>query len=79
MHEPAKTTMRNAADLAAHLSCTRAAVYSAIKKGHIEAISAGASKKLPSAAFEYHRQHGFGPKVPTYSRWLASQAEATAA
>ncbi len=75
MIEPNTGPKRRVAELAVALDCTPAAIYGAIKKGRIPAISVGAAKRLTEAAFQYHAENGYGPDVPPYGEHSAEGAK----
>jgi len=70
--EPKTGPNRQVAELATALDVTPAAIYRAIKHGHIRAIPVGAHKRLTQAAFEYHAENGYGPNVPPYGAETAA-------
>ena len=71
MIEPKTVRKRRVSELAAELDCTPAAIYAAIKKGYIQAISVGAGKRITEVVFQHHAKHGYGPNVPPYSQHSA--------
>lgn len=68
MEAPARAALRPVRDLAEPLGITPAAVYAAVKRGHIGGtLQVGALIKIRPDAFEYHIENGFGANVPPYS------------
>ena len=73
MIEAKTTPKRKVRDLADAVGVTPAAVYAAVKRGHIPAIRVGAHFRLTEEAFRYHAENGWGDDVAPYG---SSEAEA---
>lgn len=66
MMEAKNGKKREVKELADESGVTRAAIYNAIKRGHIPATQFGSIYRLSEEAFRYHAENGWGKNIPPY-------------